>query len=91
MSKAKNTTGNVPATKSSKAPSVIKLTKSQRLLFNKHREEIGKVLSDLSSYLSSNILAADVDTFIEELKIDVVNEDWDWDVQALEFRRREKK
>lgn len=90
MSKTKNTTGKVPETKVDE-PKVIKGTKSQRELFFKQRDEINKIIGDLNNYLSGNVLGKSVENFMEELGIDVVNEDWEFDSRTVQFTRREKK
>ena len=89
MSKDTKGKGRVPETKIA-PPTTIKLTKTQRELFIKHREEIGKLITDLQNYLTQHTLSKDVDNFIEELKIDVQNEDWSFDANAMLFRKVEK-
>lgn len=83
------TKGKVPATKVDK--NVISLTKTQKELFNKDREEINELVGRLNAYMINHTLARRVDDFIEELGIDVTEEDWDFDARKLCFNKREKK
>ena len=83
------TKDKVPATKVDK--NIINLTKTQKELFNKDREEINKLVGELNAYMINHTLARRVDDFIEELGIDVTEEDWDFDARKLQFAKREKK
>jgi hypothetical protein len=93
MSKVKNTTGKVPETKVEKL-TTVKLNKTQRELFvtkrNQFNEGAQAVMGEYNK-LSSEILGKLVDNFIEELKIDVQNEDWEFNANALQFNKVEKK
>ena len=92
MSKKKNTKGNVPSTKV-EAPKVIKLTKTQRELFvtkrNAGNESLNVIVGEVNKHITEN-LSKIVDTFIEELKIDV-NEDWLFDANTLQFTKQDKR
>ena len=93
MSKAKNTTGKVPETKV-EAPTTIKLNKTQRELFVTKRNQFNedmKAMIDLFNKPTSEILGKLVDNFIEELKIDIVSENWSFDANTLAFKKEEKK
>ena len=85
MSQKKNIEGKVPPTKVDK-PTTIKLNKTQRELFATKRNQFNegmKAVIDEYNKLSSEILGKLVDNFIEELGIDVQNEDWSFDANAL--------
>jgi len=90
MSQKKNTEGKVPPTKVA-PPTTIKCTKTQRELYIKHKEEIAEILGNLQNVLIKYILAKDADNFVEELNLDVQNEDWSFDQNALQFTKTEKK
>ena len=93
MSKDTKGKGKVPETKIA-PPTTIKLNKTQRELFATKRNQFNedmKVVIDTFNKLSSEILGKLVDTFIEELKIDIVNENWSFDANALQFTKQEKK
>jgi len=77
MSQKKNTTSKVPATKV-EGPKTVKLTKSQRELFTMKRDLSNKMLGDI------------VEIFVEELKIDVVKENWRFDPDSLQFVKLNK-
>ena len=93
MSKTKNTKGKVPETKVEK-PTTVKLNKTQRELFvtkrNQFNEGAQAIMGEYNK-LSSEILGKLVDNFIEELKIDVQNEDWEFNANALQFNKVKKK
>jgi len=83
----------VPSTKVDK-PTTIKLNKSQRELFVTKRNQLNDSLKrvvDEFNKLSSEILGKLVDTFIEELEIDIVGEDWSFDANAMQFSKTGKK
>ena len=90
MSKTKP---KVPPTKVA-PPTTVKLTKTQRELFitkrNTSNEGLQAVINEFNK-LNSEILGKLVDNFIEELKIDVVNEDWSFDANSMQFSKAEKK
>ena len=90
MSKTKP---KVPPTKID-PPTTIKLTKTQRELFVTKRtngnNSLKIIVDEFNKQLGEN-LGKLVDVFIEELKIDVAGEDWDFDPNTLQFNRREKK
>ena len=80
----------VPETKV-ESPKVISLTKTQRELFLTDRNEITRLVGQLNQFMINRILASRVDQFIEELKINIQDEDWDFDAEKLRFTRRERK
>ena len=89
----KNTNGKVPETKV-KPPTTIKLNKTQRELFATKRNQFNedmKTVIDTFNKLSSEILGKLVDNFIEELSIDVVNQNWSFDANSMQFSKTEKK
>ena len=90
MSKDTKGKGNVPETKVEK-PTTVKLNKTQRELFvtkrNQFNEGAQAVMGEYNK-LSSEILGKLVDNFIEELKIDVQNEDWEFNANALQFTKK---
>ena len=92
MSKTKNTTGGVPPTEVKK-PDVVKLNKTQRELFATKRNQFNedmKTVIDTFNKLSSEILGKLVDNFIEELEIDIVGENWNFDANAMQFTKTAK-
>lgn len=93
MSKAKNTTGKVPETKV-EAPTIIKLTKTQRELFvtkrNQANEGVQIIVGEYNK-LSAEILGKLVGNFIEELGINIVDETWSFDANSMTFTREKKK
>ena len=92
MSQKKNTEGKVPPTKVA-PPTTIKLNKTQRELFATKRNQFNedmKTVVDTFNKLSSEILGKLVDNFIEELEIDVINENWSFDQNAMQFTKQEK-
>ena len=87
MSQKKNTTSKVPATKV-EGPRTVKLTKSQKDLFTTKRATFNEMLESVGqefNKLTGEILGKMIDTFIEELEIDTVKEDWRFDANALQF------
>lgn len=93
MTKKKNTTGKVPETKVA-PPTTIKLTKTQRELFVTKRNQFNedmKAIIDLFNKPTSEILGKLVDNFIEELKINVIDENWSFSADTLQFTKTEKK
>lgn len=93
MSKRKNVSGKVPETEI-KAPTTIKLTKTQRELFVTKRNQFNedmKAMIDLFNKPTSEILGKLVDNFIEELKINVIDENWSFSADTLQFTKTEKK
>ena len=92
MSKDTKGKGKVPETKV-EAPTIIKCTKTQRELFttkrNGYNEDV-KIIIDIFNKVTSERLGIIVDNFIEELKIDVVNEDWSFDQNSIQFTKTVK-
>lgn len=88
-SKKKNTTGNVLKTKVEPLKTV-NLTKSQGKLFvamrKAHREGM-KVIIDEYSKLSEELLTDAIGGFGEELKINAVDDNWQFDQNKLQFTR----
>ena len=84
--------GKVPATKIA-PPTTIKLTKTQRELFvtkkNQFNEDM-KAVIDLYNKPTSEILGKLVDNFIEELKIDIIAENWSFDANSMQFTKTAK-
>lgn len=92
-SKKKNTAGKVPATKI-EPPTTIKLTKTQRELFVTKRAAGNKSLNIIADEFNKQVgenLGKLIDTFAEELGIDIAGEDWDFSPTTLQFEKREKK
>jgi len=92
MSQKKNTTGKVIKTKI-EGPKTVKLTKSQRDLFTTKRAAFNESLESIGgefNKLTGEILGKMIDTFIEELKIDTVKEDWRFNANALQFDKVDK-
>ncbi len=93
MSKSKNTTGKVPETKIA-PPTTIKCTKTQRELFvtkrNQYNEDIRAIMELCNKPVAEN-LGKIMDTFIEELGINIVDENWSFDANSLTFTREKKK
>lgn len=85
-----STKSKVPATKVPKKK-VVKLTKTQRTLFIKLRNDIRKMINDLNQFCIINMLSPKMDDFIAELGLDLVNEDWQFDAEALLFRQTKTK
>ena len=93
MSKDTKGKGKVPETKV-EAPTTIKLNKTQRELFATKRNQFNegmKAVIDEYNKLSSEIPGKLVDNFIEELEIDIVGENWQFDANAMAFTRNDKK
>jgi len=91
MSQKKNTKSKVPATKV-EGPKTVKLTKSQKDLFTTKRATFNESLESIGAEfnkLTGEILGKMIDTFIEELKIDVVKENWRFNANALQFDKVE--
>lgn len=92
MSQKKNTEGKVLPTKVA-PPTTIKCTKTQRELFatkrNAYNDDL-KIIIDIFNKVSSERLGIIVDNFIEELKIDIVNENWQFDANAMQFTKTTK-
>lgn len=89
---SKDKAGKVPDTKIA-PPTTIKLTKTQRELFVTKRNQFNedmKTVIDTFNKLSSEILGKLVDNFIEELKIDIVGENWSFDQNAMQFTKTVK-
>jgi hypothetical protein len=93
MSKKKNTEGKVPVTKVEK-PTTVKLNKTQRELFvtkrNQFNEGVQAVVGEYNK-LSSEILGKLVDNFIEELGINIVEENWSFDANSMQFTKEKEK
>lgn len=89
MSQKKNTEGKVPETKVT-PPTTIPLTKTQRELFitkrNQYNEDL-KAMIELHNKPVTENLGKLVDTFIEELGIDVANQNWSFDANTLNFKK----
>ena len=93
MSKDTKGKGKVPETKIL-PPTTKKLNKTQRELFATKRNQFNedmKIVIDTFNKLSSEILGKLVDNFIEELEIDIVNENWSFDANSMQFTKTEKK
>lgn len=91
MSKDTKGKGNVPETKV--PPTTVKLTKTQRELFATKRNGFNEGIQAIAieyNKLSAEILGKLVDNFIEELKIDVQNENWEFDANNMQFTRQVK-
>lgn len=93
MSKDTKGKGKVPPTKIA-PPTTKKLTKTQRELFvtkkKEHNEGI-QVIIDKYSKLSAEIFDKLFIVFAEELGIDIVGENWDFDHNTFQFKKKEKK
>ena len=85
-----STKSKVPATKVPKKK-VVKLTKTQRTLFIKLRNDISKMINDLNQFCVINMLSPKMDDFIVELGLDVAEENWQFNADTLEFTKQEKK
>ena len=89
MSKNTKGKGGVPETKIP-PPTTVKLNKTQRELFvtkrNQFNEGVQSVVAEYNK-LSSEILGKLVDTFIEELSIDIIGENWSFDANTLAFKK----
>lgn len=92
MSKDTKGKGGVPETKVEK-PTTIPLTKTQRELFitkrNQYNEDL-KAMIELHNKPVTENLGKLVDTFIEELSINIIDENWSFDANTLLFRREKK-
>ncbi len=91
MSKAKNTTGNVPETKVA-PPKVYKCTKSQCQLFNtkkgQYNEGIRSIIDEYSKVTSERMTLM-LEGFAEELGIDYTIESWNFDERTMQFSKKE--
>ena len=93
MSKDTKGKGKVPETKIA-PPTTIKCTKTQRELFTTKRNgynEDMKIIIDIFNKVTSERLGIIVDNFIEELKIDIIAENWSFDANSMQFTKAEKK
>ena len=82
----------VPPTKVA-PPTTIKCTKTQRELFVNNRNQLNEDAQTVLAVLnknSSEILGKMVDNFYEELGIDIVIENWEFDANAVLFRKTAK-
>ena len=71
-------------------PTVVEMTKTQKELFAKERNEINQILGELRNWMVNHSLATRVDDFIKELNINVREEDWEFDAEGLRFIKRVK-
>ena len=85
--------GKVPETKIA-PPTTKKLTKSQEELYVTKRKEHNdgiQLIIDKYSKLSAEIFDKLLKVFAEELGVDIVGENWDFDHNTFQFAKKEKK